>query len=164
MQKVSGKLARHVFKKRDQLLDGITTVTAVEDDLKAAFMIARSSRASLRQSGEEIMRNMRVVVQTRRKRHCLELLEVGRGVGWQERDGGHGKKGRDPGMEGERRGHGGKGLALLEVGRGVAWHEWGGRQGKEGGGGERAGSGLRLQAGPAQLAPGSAGAVLGDIA
>lgn len=65
-----------MFRKREQLLTGINNVASVEDDLKAAFMITRSSRASLKQSGEEIMRNMRVVGQTRRKQHYMELLEV----------------------------------------------------------------------------------------
>ena len=48
----------------------------MEDDLKAAFMIARSSRASLQRSGEEVMRNVRVAGQTRRKRYYMELIEV----------------------------------------------------------------------------------------
>ena len=80
-QKATGKLSRHVFRKREQLLTGINNVASVEDDLKAAFMITRSSRASLKQSGEEIMRNMRVVGQTRRKQHYMELLEVRGRVG-----------------------------------------------------------------------------------
>eukprot|EP00195_Chlamydomonas_chlamydogama_P017399 CAMPEP_0202911778 /NCGR_PEP_ID=MMETSP1392-20130828/55880_1 /ASSEMBLY_ACC=CAM_ASM_000868 /TAXON_ID=225041 /ORGANISM="Chlamydomonas chlamydogama, Strain SAG 11-48b" /LENGTH=239 /DNA_ID=CAMNT_0049602407 /DNA_START=52 /DNA_END=768 /DNA_ORIENTATION=- len=76
VEKASGKLSRHVMKKRDQLIHGINTVASVEDDLRAAFMITRTSRSGLKQAGEEIMRNLRVTGQTRRKRGYMELLEV----------------------------------------------------------------------------------------
>ncbi len=76
-QKATGKLSRRVFTKRDQLLNGLSTVASVGDDLKAAFMIARTSRASLKQSGEEVMRNVRVAGQTRRKQYYMELIQVG---------------------------------------------------------------------------------------
>jgi hypothetical protein len=85
VQKATGKLARHVFRKRDQLLGGISAVADVEDDLKAAFMIARTSRASLKQSGEEIMRNVRVAGQTRRKQAYMELMEVRKAHGHAKR-------------------------------------------------------------------------------
>ncbi len=65
-----------MFKKRDVLLEGIAAVASVEDDIKAAFMIARTSRASLKQAGDEVMRNLRVVGQTQRKQNYLELLTV----------------------------------------------------------------------------------------
>lgn len=51
-------------------------MASVGDDLKAAFLIARTSRASLKQSGEEVMRNVRVAGQTRRKQYYMELHEV----------------------------------------------------------------------------------------
>jgi hypothetical protein len=54
----------------------MSTVATVGDDLKAAFMIVRTSRASLKQSSEEIMRNVRVAGQTRRKQYYMELLQV----------------------------------------------------------------------------------------
>lgn len=75
-QKATGKLARRVFVKRDQLLEGMSKVASVEDDLKAAFMIARTGRATLKQSGEEVMRNLRVAGQTRRKQGYMALMEV----------------------------------------------------------------------------------------
>ena len=54
----------------------MSTVATVGDDLKAAFLIARNSRASLKTSGEEVMRNVRVAGQTRRKQYYMELHEV----------------------------------------------------------------------------------------
>lgn len=48
----------------------------VEDDLKAAFLISRSSRATLHAAAEEVSRNMRVVGQTRRKQAYMGLMEV----------------------------------------------------------------------------------------
>ncbi len=75
-QKATGKLSRRVFTKREQLLNGLSTVAAVGDDLKGAFMIVRTSRASLKQAGEEIMRNVRVAGQTRRKQYYMELIQV----------------------------------------------------------------------------------------
>ena len=78
VQKATGKLSRRVFTKRDQLLNGLSTVASVGDDLKSAFLITRTSRASLKQSGEEIMRNVRVAGQTRRKQYYMELHEVRR--------------------------------------------------------------------------------------
>jgi len=40
-QKATGKLSRRVFTKRDQLLQGMSTVATIGDDLKAAFLITR---------------------------------------------------------------------------------------------------------------------------
>jgi hypothetical protein len=48
----------------------------VEDDLKAAFLISRSSRATLKAAAEEVQRNLRVVGQTRRKQSFMEVMEV----------------------------------------------------------------------------------------
>ncbi|GFR44590.1 hypothetical protein Agub_g5868 [Astrephomene gubernaculifera] len=76
VETVSGRLSRHVNKKRDVLLAGIDRVAEVEDDLKAAFMISRSSRATLKAAAEEVGRNMRVVGQSRRKQSYMELMEV----------------------------------------------------------------------------------------
>ncbi|KXZ47615.1 hypothetical protein GPECTOR_34g774 [Gonium pectorale] len=76
VETVSGRLSRHVNKKRDVLLAGIDRVAEVEDDLKAAFMISRSSRSTLKAAAEEVQRNMRVVGQTRRKQSYMELMEV----------------------------------------------------------------------------------------
>ncbi|GIL58297.1 hypothetical protein Vafri_13375 [Volvox africanus] len=76
VETVSGRLSRHVNKKRDVLLTGIDRVAEVEDDLKAAFLISRSSRATLKAAAEEVQRNMRVVGQTRRKQSFMELMEV----------------------------------------------------------------------------------------
>ncbi|GLC36679.1 hypothetical protein PLESTB_000129400 [Pleodorina starrii] len=76
VETVSGRLSRHVNKKRDVLLAGIDRVAEVEDDLKAAFLISRSSRATLKAAAEEVQRNMRVVGQTRRKQSFMELMEV----------------------------------------------------------------------------------------
>ncbi|KAG2432824.1 hypothetical protein HXX76_008558 [Chlamydomonas incerta] len=76
VETVSGRLSRHVNKKRDVLLAGIDRVAEVEDDLKAAYHISRSSRASLKAAAEEVQRNMRVVGQTRRKQAYMEMMEV----------------------------------------------------------------------------------------
>eukprot|EP00198_Chlamydomonas_reinhardtii_P001173 XP_001690508.1 predicted protein [Chlamydomonas reinhardtii] len=76
VETVSGRLSRHVNKKRDVLLAGIDRVAEVEDDLKAAYHISRSSRASLKAAAEEVQRNMRVVGQTRRKQAFMEMMEV----------------------------------------------------------------------------------------
>ncbi|EFJ46296.1 hypothetical protein VOLCADRAFT_93432 [Volvox carteri f. nagariensis] len=76
VETVSGRLSRHVNKKRDVLLAGIDRVAEIEDDLKAAFLISRSSRATLKAAAEEVQRNMRVVGQTRRKQSFMELMEV----------------------------------------------------------------------------------------
>ena len=73
---MSSKLSRHVVKKRNELLEGVNTVTVVEDDLKAAFQLTKGSRQSLRTAAEEVQRNMRVVGQTRRKQAYMELMEV----------------------------------------------------------------------------------------
>lgn len=67
MQTVSGKLARHVSKKRDKLLEGIDLVAGVEESIKIAYMTARSSRSTMRTAGEEVARNLRVAGHTRRK-------------------------------------------------------------------------------------------------
>ena len=40
-------------------------------------MITRTSRASLKQAGDEVMRNVRVAGQTRRKQYYMELHQVG---------------------------------------------------------------------------------------
>ncbi|KAG2485571.1 hypothetical protein HYH03_015735 [Edaphochlamys debaryana] len=76
VETVSGRLSRHVNKKRDVLLAGIDRVAEVEDDLKAAFLISRSGRATLKAAAEEVTRNIRVVGQTRRKQAYMELMEV----------------------------------------------------------------------------------------
>lgn len=67
MQTVSGKLARHVSKKRDKLLEGIDLVAGVEERVKTAFLTARSSRSTMRTAAEEVARNLRVAGHTRRK-------------------------------------------------------------------------------------------------
>ena len=51
-------------------------VSSVEEEVKKAFIIVRTGRMSLKQSGEEIMRNLRVTGQTRRKQNYMELMEV----------------------------------------------------------------------------------------
>lgn len=51
-------------------------VVLAQDDLKAAFLVTRTTRTSLKQAGDEVMRNLRVAGQTRRKQGYLELLEV----------------------------------------------------------------------------------------
>lgn len=75
-QTVSGKLSRHVMKKRDQLIQGINTVATVEDDMKAALATTRTSRAAMKQAAEEVQRHLRVAKQTKRKQSYMQLLEV----------------------------------------------------------------------------------------
>ncbi|PNH02757.1 hypothetical protein TSOC_011227, partial [Tetrabaena socialis] len=76
VETVSGRLSRHVNKKRDVLLAGIDRVAEVEGDIKSAFLISRAGRATLKAAAEEVARNMRVAGQTRRKQSYMELMEV----------------------------------------------------------------------------------------
>ncbi len=76
VQAVSGKLSRHVMKKRDQLIKGIDVVASVEDDLKAALAETRTSRSTVRLAGEEVERHLRVTSQTRRKQAYMQVMEA----------------------------------------------------------------------------------------
>ncbi|MEW5316011.1 MAG: hypothetical protein WDW38_007404 [Sanguina aurantia] len=76
VETAGSRLSRHVSKRRDKLLLGMSTVAEVEDDVKAAFALTRASRAALKVSAEEVMRNMRVAGQTRRKAAYMEVMEV----------------------------------------------------------------------------------------
>lgn len=53
-QTAGSRLSRHVSKRRDKLLLGMSTVAEVEDDVKAAFALTRASRAALKVSAEEV--------------------------------------------------------------------------------------------------------------
>lgn len=64
------------MRKREQLIQGISTVATVEDDLKAALATTRSSRAGMRQAADEVQRHLRVAAQTRRKQSYMQLMEV----------------------------------------------------------------------------------------
>lgn len=44
MEAVSGQLSTHVMAHHDALIAGITNVAAVEDDLRAALILTRTSR------------------------------------------------------------------------------------------------------------------------
>ncbi len=74
VQTVSGKLARHVSKKRDKLLKGIDLVAGVEESIKIAYMTVRSSRSTMRTAGEEVARNLRVAGHTKRKQVSTEYF------------------------------------------------------------------------------------------
>ncbi|GFH20369.1 uncharacterized protein HaLaN_17478, partial [Haematococcus lacustris] len=76
VETVSGKLARHVVKKREQLLSGIDTVAKVEGDLKAALATTRTARLTLSQASQEVQQHLRVISQTRRKQQYLQLAEL----------------------------------------------------------------------------------------
>lgn len=58
MQTAGSRLSRHVSKRRDKLLLGMSTVAEVEDDVKAAFALTRASRAALKVSAEEVREGM----------------------------------------------------------------------------------------------------------
>jgi hypothetical protein len=65
-----------VVKKSAELIEGINVVATVEDDLKAALATARTARDSVRASGVEVQRHLRVTSQTRRKQSYMQILEM----------------------------------------------------------------------------------------
>lgn len=73
---VSGKLKRHVVQHNDKLIQGVSAVTSVEDDLKVAYLTTQATRSLLRGTLEDVERSRRVASQTRRKQGYLELLNV----------------------------------------------------------------------------------------
>jgi hypothetical protein len=60
LQIVSKTLTRHVVLNHDKLIDGITAVTNVEDDLKACYVVCHGAKATVSASADDLARNIQV--------------------------------------------------------------------------------------------------------
>ncbi|KAF8057730.1 CPK24 [Scenedesmus sp. PABB004] len=76
VEAVSVRLAKRVIKNQDTLIAGITNVTQVEDDLRAAHVICCGTRAALRAAGEDVATQLRVITCTRRKQAAMGALQA----------------------------------------------------------------------------------------
>lgn len=65
-----------MVKKSAELIEGMGMVATVEDDLKAALATARTARDTVRSSGQEVQRHLRVVSLARRKQSYMQVMEV----------------------------------------------------------------------------------------
>ncbi|WIA16240.1 hypothetical protein OEZ85_012951 [Tetradesmus obliquus] len=73
---VGVRLAKQVQKQQEKLIAGITNVTHVEDDLKAAHVICKGTRSQLRMAAEDVQRQIKIITTTCKKQAYMEVLEV----------------------------------------------------------------------------------------
>ncbi|KAI8472247.1 MAG: hypothetical protein J3K34DRAFT_519870 [Monoraphidium minutum] len=73
---VSAKLKRHVLRNQDKLIQGITNVTSVDDDVKAAFVMVQGARQQLRMAADDVSAQITIVGATRKKQRLMGALEL----------------------------------------------------------------------------------------
>ncbi|GBF88123.1 hypothetical protein Rsub_00835 [Raphidocelis subcapitata] len=76
LEVVSGRLKRHVVQHQEKLIQGLTNVAGVGDDVHAAFCMVQAARHQLRAAADDVAAQVAVVESTRKKQRLIGALDL----------------------------------------------------------------------------------------